>query len=100
MKKNILSLTLLTWCFPLFSQVTTPLSQGEGSGVRLSGVNLYTLDQLKQLAVENNYNLRSARNAIQQSKELQSEAYTKYFPSLSASGVAVTFDKPNVGNRS
>ena len=94
MKKNILSLTLLSWCFPLFSQVTTPLSQGEGSGVRLSGVRLFTLDQLKQLAVENNYNLRSARNAIQQSKELQSEAYTKYFPSLSASGVAVTFDKP------
>ena len=54
----------------------------------------YTLDQLKQLAVENNYNLRSARNAIQQSKEQQSEAFTKYFPSLSATGGAVTFDKP------
>ena len=34
----------------------------------------YGLDQLKQLAVENNYNLRSARNAIQQSKEVKSEA--------------------------
>jgi len=54
----------------------------------------YTLDQLKQLAVENNYNLRSARNAIQQSKQLQSEAFTKYFPTLSATGAAVTFDKP------
>jgi outer membrane protein TolC len=54
----------------------------------------YSLDQLKQLAVENNYNLRSARNAIEQSKQQQSEAYTKYFPVLSASGAAVTFDKP------
>ena len=54
----------------------------------------YTLDELKQLAVENNYNLRSARNAIQQSKQQQSEAFTKYFPSLSATGAAVTFDKP------
>ena len=44
----------------------------------------YTLDQLKQLAVENNYNLRSARNAIQQSKEQKSEAFTKYFPTVSA----------------
>ena len=54
----------------------------------------YTLDQLKQLAIENNYNLHSARNAIQQSKEQQSEAFTKYFPTLSATGAAVTFDKP------
>ncbi len=54
----------------------------------------YTLDQLKQLAVENNFNLRSARNAIQQSKEQKSEALTKYFPTISATGAAVTFDKP------
>ena len=54
----------------------------------------YSLDQLKQLAIENNYNLHSARNAIQQSKQQQSEAFTKYFPTLSATGAAVTFDKP------
>ena len=89
MKKNILSFILITWCFPLFSQVTATLSSGEGAGGKL-----YSLDQLKQLAVENNYNLRSARNAIQQSKEQQSEAFTKYFPVLSASGAALTFDKP------
>ncbi|MBQ7472417.1 MAG: TolC family protein [Prevotella sp.] len=53
----------------------------------------YTLDQLKQLAVENNYILRSARNAIQQSKETKSEAFTKYFPALSATGVGVSFNK-------
>ena len=53
----------------------------------------YTLDQLKQLAVANNFNLRSARNAIQQSKEQQSEAYTKYFPAISATGVGITMNK-------
>ena len=53
----------------------------------------YTLDQLKQLAVENNYNLRSARNAIQQSKEQKSEALTKYFPTISATGVGITMNK-------
>ena len=53
----------------------------------------YTLDQLKQLAVENNYNLRSARNAIQQSKEQKSEALTKYFPTVSATGLGLSFDK-------
>ncbi|MBQ3699520.1 MAG: TolC family protein [Prevotella sp.] len=53
----------------------------------------YTLDQLKQLAVENNFNLRSARNAIQQSKELKNEAFTKYFPTVSAVGAGVTMNK-------
>ena len=53
----------------------------------------YTLDQLKQLAVENNYNLRSARNAIQQSKEQKNEAFTKYFPTVSAVGAGITMNK-------
>ena len=53
----------------------------------------YSLEQLKQLAVENNYNLRSARNAIQQSKEQKKEAFTKYFPTVSATGLGVTMNK-------
>ena len=53
----------------------------------------YSLDQLKQLAVENNYNLRSARNSIQQSREQKSEAFTKYFPRVSASGIGLSLDK-------
>ena len=56
----------------------------------------YTLDQLKQLAVENNYNLRSARNAIEQSKEVQSEAFTKYFPQVSALGFGFQNNKPMI----
>lgn len=53
----------------------------------------YTLDQLKQLAVENNYTLRSARNAIKQSKETKSEAFTKYFPTVSAFGAGMVANK-------
>ena len=59
----------------------------------VSAQQTYTLDQLKQLAVENNFNLRSARNAIQQSKEQKSEAFTKYFPTVSATGLGVTMDR-------
>ena len=54
----------------------------------------YSLRQLKQLAVENNYNLRSARNAIQQSKEVKSEAFTKFFPQISAMGLGFQNNKP------
>ena len=56
----------------------------------------YTLEQLKQLAVENNYNLRSARNAIEQSKEVKSEAFTKYFPQVSAMGFGFQNNKPMI----
>lgn len=54
----------------------------------------YSLEQLKQLAVENNYHLRSARNAIQQSKEVKSEAFTKFFPEVSAAGLGFQNNKP------
>ena len=53
----------------------------------------YSLEQLKQLAVENNYNLRSARNSIQQSQEVKKSAFTKYFPQLSAIGLGFTASK-------
>ena len=56
----------------------------------------YSLEQLKQLAVENNYNLRSARNAIEQSKEVKSEALTKYFPQVSALGFGFQNNKPMI----
>ena len=56
----------------------------------------YTLEQLNQLAVENNYNLRSARNAIEQSKEVKSEALTKYFPQVSALGFGFQNNKPMI----
>ena len=54
----------------------------------------YSLDQLKQLAVENNYSLRSARSAIQQSKQVKSEALTKFFPQISATGLGFQNNKP------
>lgn len=56
----------------------------------------YTLEQLKQLAVENNYKLRSARNTILQSKEVKSEALTKYFPQVSALGFGFQNNKPMI----
>ena len=53
----------------------------------------YTLEQLKQLAVDNNYSLRSARNSIQQSQEQKKSAFTNYFPRLSALGLGFTSNK-------
>ena len=77
--KKIISLILCSVC------CGTAVAQGT-----------YTLEQLKQLAVENNYNLRSARNAIEQSKEVKSEALTKYFPQVSALGFGFQNNKPMI----
>ena len=56
----------------------------------------YSLEQLKQLAVENNYALRSAHNAVQQSKQVKSEALTKFFPQISATGLGFQNNKPMI----
>ena len=62
--------------------------------IKTQAQTVYTLDQLKQLAVDNNYTLRSARSAIQQSKEVKSEAFTKFFPQVSAMGLGFQNNKP------
>ena len=46
----------------------------------------YTLQQCKQMAVNNNIKMKNARLSIEQSKEQEKEAFTKYFPSISTSG--------------
>ncbi len=50
--------------------------------------NSYSLNDCRRMATDNNYALRSARNASEQNEENSKEAYTKYFPKISASGVA------------
>ena len=47
---------------------------------------VYTLDECINEAVKNNLALRSADNQIAMSAEQRKEAYTKYFPTVSASG--------------
>jgi len=97
MKKYIISLALVFSSISALTQATTPLPHREGQGEGLQGggsAGVYSLEQLKQLAIENNYNLRSARSAIQQSKEVKSEAFTKYFPQVSALGFGFQNNKP------
>ena len=52
-----------------------------------------TLDQCKQLARDNNIALRSAKNDIQQAEQQQKQAFTNYFPQVSAMGAGLTANK-------
>ncbi len=54
---------------------------------------ILTLDQCKQLARENNISLRSARNNIEQAEEQRKQAYTNYFPQVSAMGAGMAANK-------
>lgn len=52
-----------------------------------------TVDQCKQLARENNIALRSARNDIEQAEQQKKQAFTNYFPQVSAMGAGMTANK-------
>lgn len=47
----------------------------------------YTLDQLQQMAVENNRTLKNARLSVETAKEDRAKAHTNFFPQVSANAV-------------
>ena len=72
--KRIVIAILTIICLPLTAQVSTPLS----------------LSQLTDSALQNNQATRSARHDIDAAHEQRREAFTKYFPNVSAT--AATFN--------
>lgn len=54
---------------------------------------IYTLDECRTMALENNVKLRNAANAVESARQERKEAFTKYFPSVSATGMAFNADK-------
>ena len=62
------------------AQQTNPSSLREGQGVG------YTLQQIKDSALQNNIAVRSARYDIEAAQQQRKEAFTKYFPNISGKG--------------
>lgn len=48
---------------------------------------IYTLQECRRMAVENNNKMKDAQLVIEQSKEQEREAFSKYLPQVSAGGV-------------
>ena len=67
---------------PMFSQVTTPLTHRERQGE-----GLLSLQQLKDSALQNNFAIRNARHAVDAAQQQRKEAFTKYFPNVSGTGL-------------
>ncbi len=58
------------------------------------GQQAYTLDQCKQMAVQNNTKIKNGILETEASRQVKKAAFTKYFPSVSAAALAVRFNKP------
>lgn len=53
----------------------------------------YTLMQCRTMALENNIKMRTAKKNVEESEQDRKEAFTKYFPEVSAVGVGFAADK-------
>ena len=81
MKKQIISLSLLISAISAFAQVSPPLPDREGQGESL------TLQQIKDSALQNNIAIHSAQHNIEAAQQQRKEAFTKYFPNVSGTGL-------------
>lgn len=52
----------------------------------------YTLDECKKLALDNNYKIKIAANEVQQAEQVKKQAFTNYFPTVTAGATAVKFN--------
>lgn len=58
--------------------------------------NQYGLEDCKKIAIENNRKLKNSQLEIQASQQLKKEAFTNYFPTVSASGTGILPKDPLV----
>ena len=60
---------------------------------RDEGVGLLSLQQLKDSALHNNIAIRNARHSVDAAQQQRKEAFTKYFPNVSGTGLWFNADK-------
>ena len=73
--------TLLTACFVSFCALSF-------------GQETYTLQKCKELALQNNLEAKNSQLSIEAAQQTKKEAFTNYFPSISATGLGFMTNKP------
>jgi len=58
--------------------------------------NRLTLEQCKEMALKNNIQAKNAGLAVEAAQQQKKQAFTKYFPSVSATGLGFAANKPMV----
>jgi outer membrane protein TolC len=56
--------------------------------------DIYTLQQCKELALKDNAKVKNSRLEVEMAEQTKKEAFTNYFPSVSAMGVGLISEKP------
>jgi outer membrane protein TolC len=64
------------------------------SSVYADAQTLLSLEKCRALTLENNAGVRNARLSAEAAEQTKKEAFTKYFPNVSAVGVGMIFDRP------
>lgn len=61
--------------------------------VPLQAQKVYSLDECRTMALKNNVKMRNAANGVEAAVQGQKEAFTNYFPNISATGMAYNANK-------
>lgn len=59
----------------------------------LQAQKIYTLDECRTMALENNVKMRNADNGVEAATQGRKNAFTNYFPSISATGMSYNANK-------
>lgn len=62
----------------------------------LQAPEILTLEQCRELAVQNNASVKIARGNVEAAQAVKDEAFTKYFPTVDATGLAFGTNRPVV----
>lgn len=82
MKTTAIALALLAGCGAMTAQQT------------LQAPVIVTLEECRQMAVSNNASVKIAEGNVDAAKQLKDEAFTKYFPTVDATGLAFGTSRP------
>ena len=88
-------MSLLKYLLPIVGTMAIALSasftaKGQNS---VEAPRILSLEECKKLALENNLKIKNSFENIEASKELSRQAFTNYFPNVSASGFAYITNK-------
>ena len=61
----------------------------------VSAQDILTLEQCKALALKNNKQAKNSELSVEAAQQQKKEAFTKYFPSISATGLGFSSNKPS-----
>jgi len=64
-----------------------------GNGAIVGAQTIYSLDQCKQLALQNNISICEADSKIEQAKQQEKEVFTKFFPKIGVAGFVAKSNK-------